>query len=129
MKAAVIGNGNVGMAVFNEPLNLGGIDELAQIVRDSAAGLILGKGSTAYGVAAAARRIVAAVAGDTHEILPVSVLLDGEYGQRGVAVSVPCVLGREGVLSVKRMNLTEEERKAFENSCAVLADTAARIGR
>lgn len=118
MKAAVIGNGNVGMAVFNELLNLGGIDELAQIVRDSAARLILGKGSTAYGVA-----------GDTHEILPVSVLLNGEYGQRGVAVSVPCVLGREGVLSVKRMNMTEEERKAFENSCAVLADTAARIGR
>ena len=95
MKAAVIGNGNVGMAVFNELLDLGGIDELAQIVRDSAARLILGKGSTAYGVAAAARRIVAAVAGDTHEILPVSVLLDGEYGQRGVAVSVPaCWAGR-----------------------------------
>ena len=103
--------------------------KLVQIVRGSAGKLIRGKGSTAYGVAAAARRIVSAIAGDTHEILPVSVLLDGEYGQRDVSVSVPCVLGRAGVLSVKRMNMTEEERAAFESSCAVLRGTAERIRR
>ena len=98
-------------------------------MRGSAGKLIRGKGSTAYGVAAAARRIVSAIAGDTHEILPVSVLLDGEYGQRGVSVSVPCVLGRAGVLSVKRMNMTKEERAAFESSCAVLRGTAERLRR
>ncbi len=96
-------------------------------VRKTAAKIIAAKGYTAYGVAAAAARVVSAIINDTHEIFPVSLVLQGEYGVQNVAISVPCMIGKEGIISIKQMKLTEEEKQAFAHSAKILSETAETI--
>ena len=102
-------------------------NKLSEHVRSAAGKMIAAKGYTAYGVAAAAGRVVSAVINDTHEILPVSIRLNGEYGVEGIAISVPCMIGRNGVLAVKQMPLTEEENEAFHKSASILSETARSV--
>ena len=58
--------------------------------------------------------------GDENRVLPVSVYLDGQYGQHGVYASVPAVLNRNGVADIIELKLTEEEQKAFNASCQTM---------
>ena len=102
--------------------------KLSQIMRKAAGKLISEKGFTAYGVASAACRIVSAIVSDSHEILPLSTVLHGEYGLNGIAMSVPCILGKNGIISVRNMNLTQEECANLKGSAAIIADTAAKAG-
>ncbi|MBR1854439.1 MAG: L-lactate dehydrogenase [Lachnospiraceae bacterium] len=102
--------------------------KVAEHVRSAAGKMIAVKGYTAYGVAAAAGRVVSAVINDTHEILPVSVRLRGEYGVEGIAISVPCMIGRDGVLAVKQMPLTDEEKETFQKSVDILKEIAGSVG-
>lgn len=74
------------------------------------------KGSTAYGVAAAAAQLVSAIVHDTHEIMPVSIRLNGEYGIQDVAMSVPCYVSAHGAEPIKASNMTDEERDALNKS-------------
>lgn len=87
-----------------------------------------GKGYTSTGVSAAACRIASAVASDSREVFPVSSVLQGEYGVRDVAVSVPSILGRNGVLEIREAQMTEEEREAFRASVEVVRQAAAAEG-
>ncbi len=102
-------------------------NKLSEHVRSAAGKMIAAKGYTAYGVAAAAGRVVSAVINDTHEILPVSIRLNGEYGVEGIAISVPCMIGRNGVLAVKQMPLTEDENEAFHKSASILSEFAKSV--
>ena len=60
--------------------------------------------------------------GDEHRILPVSVLLDGQYGQHNVYASVPAVLGADGVEQIIELNLTPEEQAQFDASCKTMQE-------
>lgn len=63
---------------------------------------------------------IRAVFHDEDRILPISVLLDGQYGQHDVYASVPARLNREGVADIIELNLTEEEQKEFAASCKTM---------
>jgi malate dehydrogenase len=78
--------------------------------------------TSAIGLAAITR----AVLGDTGETFPCSVVLDGEYGHRGLSMSVPARLGRQGVEEILEWELAPDEREALERSADVLS-AAARI--
>jgi len=67
-----------------------------------------------------------AVLEDTGEILPCSVVLDGEYGRRGMSMSVPVRVGRRGVHEILEWELAPDEREGLEHS-ADLLEAAARI--
>lgn len=58
--------------------------------------------------------------------LPVSVCLEGEYGQRGIFASVPCILGGDGVEEIVQIEMTGEERALFDASCSVIRDYTER---
>lgn len=103
-------------------------DMMSDKVRSTAGKLIAAKGYTAYGVAACAGRVVSALINDTHEILPLSIVLNGEYGVNGLAVSVPCIVGSEGVIAVKKMEFTDDEKAAFIRSVGIVGETASNIG-
>ena len=90
------------------------------LIRERAFRIIAGKGFTSTGVAASAERVVSAIAGDTREILPVSMVLDGEYGVRGFAISVPVLVGREGAIAVKQLPLSDADRASFDASAETL---------
>ena len=60
--------------------------------------------------------MVQAILGDENRILPVSTLLQGEYGYTDVFASVPCRLNNEGVAEVIELNLSDEEKAKFDAS-------------
>jgi malate dehydrogenase len=47
-------------------------------------------------------------------ILPVSALLEGEYGYNDVCIGVPCVLGKDGIEKIIELKLDENEKKVFD---------------
>lgn len=82
--------------------------------------VLTGKGSTEFGISNAATDIVRAILHDEKRILPVSPLLEGEYGVSGVHASVPAVIGKRGVEEIVQLKLSEKELKAFQHSCEVI---------
>jgi malate dehydrogenase len=96
---------------------------------------LLKTGSAYYAPSASQAELVAAVARNERRLLPVSAHLDGAFGERGVYVGVPVVLGRGGVERIVDVELTAAERAAFATSVgavradlAILAQLGARPG-
>jgi len=71
-------------------------------------------------------RMVGAIAADAGELWPASVVLEGEYGVEGVALSVPVSLGREGAL-IHEWALSSKEQDAFERGAATVREATARV--
>ncbi len=76
-----------------------------------------GKFCTEYGIAATAARMVHIVLHDEKAIMPASAELRGEYGETGLFVGVPCVIGKNGVEQVVELPLTDEELARFHACC------------
>ena len=89
-------------------------------VRDSAYQIIERKGATYYGIAMAVARIAECIVKDEQAVLPVSVILGGEYGLSGLALSIPSVVGKNGVEKVLEIPLNVKERDALCNSAVQL---------
>lgn len=89
-------------------------------VRDSAYQIIQRKGATYYGVAMAVNRIATCIVRDEHSILPVSHLLTGQHGLQGLCMSLPAVVGRQGVETVLELPLSPEEQQALYRSAETL---------
>lgn len=85
-------------------------------VRKAAYRVIDMKGATFYAVSVAVKRIVQAVIRDEHSILTVSSLMNGEYGIRDVCLSLPCVIGKNGVERTIPLRLTQEEELLLRHS-------------
>lgn len=82
--------------------------------------IIEGKGSTEFGIGRALAELARCILRDEKRILPVSVLLEGEYGQTGIHCGVPCRIGRSGVEKVVQLELTQEEQRRLNASCQVI---------
>lgn len=82
--------------------------------------IVLGKGSTEFGVASAAAVITRAILRDEKRVMPCSALLKGQYGQEGVFASTLCVIGRDGAEEVWQLPLSEEEKAAMTHSCETI---------
>ena len=100
---------------------------MTDMVRNNAGKIIRAKGSTAYGVAAAAGRLVQAIIHDTRDVMTVSVLLEGEYDKKGFAVSIPCIVDRGGAHVAAELPMTLYEKEAFEASAAVIAEITGKF--
>lgn len=74
------------------------------------------RASSYYGPSAVAADIVQAVIWNTRRIIPVSFVWDGQYGVRDVAMSLPVVLGRDGIEKILEPELTAEEVRALAQS-------------
>ena len=94
------------------------LDEIAQATKSMGWNILLGKGSTEFGIGSAIAEVARAIFANENRILPVSVLLQGEYGQNGVYASVPAVINNRGISEVIELSLNEEEMEAFAKSCA-----------
>ncbi|OGO32752.1 MAG: hypothetical protein A2Z29_08060 [Chloroflexi bacterium RBG_16_56_11] len=72
--------------------------------------------TTGVGLAEVCRAIVK----DTGEVIPCSITLDGEYGCRGLSMSVPTVLGKGGVREILETKLANDEQELLLSSIEVL---------
>jgi L-lactate dehydrogenase len=104
-------------------------DDLLGRVRRAAPEIIERKGYTSYAIASCVVRICEAVLRDEHTVLPVSTMTRGQYGIEGVYLSLPCVVGREGVERVIELPLNAEERDGLRASAAVLQRTLESLRR
>lgn len=105
--------------IKEQPERFGKLDLDAIATRAKQAGWIIlgGKGSTEFGIGASIANVVQAIFGNEDRILPVSTLLQGEYGQKDVFASVPCRLNQNGVAEVIQLQLTADEQEKFNASC------------
>lgn len=96
-------------------------DTMSQIVqrtRDGGAEILaLRKNSSAYDApGASVAAMIDAISHNRNRLLPCVVLLDGEYGEAGVAMGVPCVLNETGMSRVIELPLNDEEMAMFDAS-------------
>ena len=96
------------------------LDEIASRAKKAGWIILGGKGSTEFGIGASIANVVQAIFGGEDRILPVSTLLQGQYGQSGVYASVPCRVNNEGIAEVIELKLTAEEQAKFAQSCRTM---------
>jgi len=94
------------------------IDKIVERTRVAGGEIVslLGTGSAFYAPAAGVEQMAAAILRDEKRILPVSVLLEGEYGLSDVYLGVPVKLGIGGAEQIIEVTLTDEEREALHTS-------------
>ncbi len=97
------------------------IYEIPQLVKEAAYEVIDKKGATYYAIALAVARICEAVFGDEKSILTVSSVLEGEYGAKDIALSVPSVVGGGGVEQVIEVPFDENEMKGLAESSEIMS--------
>lgn len=100
-------------------------EELLRRVRRAAPEIVERKGYTSFAIASCVARICEAILNDEHSVLPVSTLVDGQYGITGVYLSLPCVIGRRGVERVITLPLNSAEKTGLLDSARVLEQAAA----
>jgi L-lactate dehydrogenase len=104
-----------------------------QRTKGSGAEVIKKKGGAGFAVGIAIRDVVHSIALDSRRVLPISSVQNGCYGVRDVALSVPTVVGRGGVVATHEIDLWPKEMQGIRQSGAVLRQTIdavlARIGR
>ena len=98
------------------------MERLAQQVRDSAYEIIDRKGATYYGVAVAVKRIATAIVKNEHAVLPISSLMQGEFGLNDICLSIPTVVGSQGVEKVVDICLNNEENEKLQESAKALKE-------
>ena len=101
--------------------------EIGESVKKSAYRIIERKGATYYGIAMAVLRICEAVVRDEKSILPVSAALHGEFGIEEVTLSVPAIVGKEGVEKIVPVSLSEDERTRLLYSADVLRGVCSEL--
>jgi len=105
------------------------VDEVINATRFGGAEVIKKKGGTFYAVAPMIVELVKAIAFDTHQVLPVSTRLNGEFlDMRDVALSLPCVIGKQGRVAVVPPPLSEHEKTGLLNSYKVLREALQSVG-
>ena len=91
---------------------------LSPLTLRRAMGAVKGRGPGPVALAAAACRVLVALCGSTPSVLPVFVVLEGEYGHRRVALAVPARLGHGRVEGIVEVPLEAVDRTAFDTLAA-----------
>ncbi|OSA84717.1 UNVERIFIED_ORG: L-lactate dehydrogenase [Clostridium botulinum] len=108
-------------AILEDNKDLTGEVDLDKLVLDtSRAGweVYERKGTTYYAIAAVA--IIKSIMHNENKIIPVSTLLEGEYGEKDVFCGVPAILNRDGVKDVVEIHMTADEMIKFKNSLNII---------
>ena len=100
---------------------------IADDVKNSAYDIIEKKGATYYGIAMSVKRICECIMRDEKSILPISSMMHGEYGISDICLSMPTVVGREGVETRVPIQLNEQEESSLSASAEQLSKVAAQL--
>lgn len=92
------------------------LEDVYYQVRNAAYEIIKRKGSTYYGIAMAVSKICQCISNDEHTMLPVSVELFGTYGLNDIALSIPSIVGQEGIETVLELQLSDFEKEQLKKS-------------
>ena len=107
--------------------NTGLAAQLFTRTRGSGAEVIKRKGGAGFAVGVAIRDVIESIALDKRRVLPVSSVQSGCYGIRDVALSVPTVVGRAGVIDRMEIDLWPKEVQGMRSSGAALRKTLENV--
>lgn len=99
------------------------MERIAESVKNSAYEIIEKKKATYFGVAMAVKRICEAIVRDEKSILPISSMMKGDFGINGISLSMPAIVGKDGVECLVPIQLNEEEISKLQKSAKTLSDT------
>jgi malate dehydrogenase len=107
------------------------IEALVNRTRNGGAEVValLKTGSAFYAPAASVAQMVDSILNDRNEVLPCAAYLQGQYGVDGLFVGVPVKLGRMGITQVIEIELSEDERTAFDRSTASVRELVDAMSR
>ena len=91
--------------------------------RGSGAEVISKKGGAGFAVGIAIQDVIESIALDSQKVLPVSSVQNGCYDIRDVALSVPTVIGRRGVVATHEIDLWPKEVQGIRKSGQILRQT------
>lgn len=100
---------------------------IAEDVKNAAYEIIQRKRATYFGVAMAVKRICECIVRDEKSILPVSTMMHGEQGIEGVVLSMPCIVGGDGIETQVPIKLDEDEAKRLRESADILKGIMAEL--
>jgi L-lactate dehydrogenase len=95
-------------------------NKIAETVKNSAYDIIQRKRATYFGVAMAVKRICEVIVRNEEAILPVSTAMHGEHGIEDVVLSMPCIVGSNGIETQIPIVLSDEETTKLQESAKVL---------
>jgi L-lactate dehydrogenase len=101
--------------------------QIFERTKGSGAEVIRRKGGAGWAVGLTIAEVVHAIAHDKRQVLPVSTLQQGAYGLKGVALSVPTVVGRAGALAHVEVELWPKEAQALQASARALLETWSKV--
>jgi len=141
VQAMVLGGHGDSMVPLISTANAGGVpvtelldaDTIAAIVARTrkAGGEIVGllkTGSAFFSPAASAIQMAEAYLKDKKSVLPAAAWIDGEYGQSGMYLGVPTVIGAGGIEKVIEVPLSADEKTALDVSAGKVAGLVAALG-
>ena len=99
---------------------------IADEVKNSAYEIIKRKKATYYGIAMAVRRICEAIVRNEKSILPISALMKGQYGITDIALSMPAIVGRNGVETHVPLEINAQETADLQKSAQTLKEVLAQ---
>ena len=135
VEATILGeHGDAQVPVFSkvrvdgtDPDFEGDREEILEDLQESAMDVIERKGATQWGPATGVAHMVEAVLDDTGEVLPGSMVLDGEYGYGDTAFGVPVKLGSDGVEEVLEWDLDDYEAELMDEAAEKLQEQYEKI--
>jgi L-lactate dehydrogenase len=95
--------------------------------KGSGAEVIKRKGGAGWAVGIAIRDVIHAIALNQRRLLPISSMVQGVYGIDGVCLSVPCVVGKNGVEDQVELKLWPKELTGLQQSARALKETLAKV--
>ncbi|MFP4144279.1 MAG: lactate/malate dehydrogenase family protein [Phycisphaeraceae bacterium] len=139
VKALILGEHGDSMTPIWSSATVGGIpltslmspneqSDLFTRTKGSGAEVIRRKGGAGYAVGVGIAEVIHAIALDRRCILPVSTRMNGQYGVRGVCMSLPTLVGRAGVLGTYELDLWPKEVSGIQGSGRALEQTWAKLG-
>lgn len=93
------------------------LEQVSQDTKVGGATLTSFLGTSAwYAPGAAVSALVQAIACNQHKVIPCSVMLNGEYGQKDICLGVPVILGENGIEKIVEIELNDAEKAKFKES-------------
>jgi L-lactate dehydrogenase len=96
------------------------LEKAYKTTREAAYRIIHDLGYTCYSIGVVMREIMKNIYDNSRMVVPLSTMLKGEYGQKKVCLSVPCVLGQNGIERTIEIPLNAKEKKQLKKSADTL---------
>jgi L-lactate dehydrogenase len=110
--------GNAGVEKFE--LSNSDKENIFNQAKNAAYAIIEGKQSTYYAIASGVEKVVDCIINNKKTVLPVSHLIENKYGIKDVCLSLPAIIGSEGIIQTIDLDITKAEKLLLKKSAKVL---------